>query len=1067
MSDEVGPQPAEGALPVTRRSILGGAGLIAAALAIPGTAEAALKVITSRSGILDFSIRDRESMQRLTLSFTNARIAGGRITPSGSGAAAMVVDLGPQALIEEITSGMRPVAPVDARLAQSSRLAFTLPTGGLPATRAGLLTWLECEPRVTTLAAHPAGERIPAADVVYRDPSTTQTAIEIPWFMVMSPSDESGWEHPLVGPTRDGRTEVWQTRLATRTFDSKGDPTGYDHSSDTVRVVWLRDRRAGNMLAVSPSGIVRAPGSPNYPFEMRPNPQDRSDLGRLTGMTSNAAGTAAVKGGVADPVEVDLTLSALGGTMRASGEWNEPGVSSLTSWQQRTWDGRDTYIRTTRTGFVYPFAAPATLVEEVTREFLSDRSGTVRAFERLSQRVIINVPSMSLDGADGVPHAGRGAPFSRVTFRTRATPSITGVATPLGGEWNGVQVFVPELPGGQPFAFTITGRDRAGRSITFEMPLLFAEDRAVKGKRANFTKTGGRALRVYYNGLAEAKRRANMRGAYVGFAASSDGSTSMPTASLDWHLDLGTPRGSSSDLARDRRPYAFPRMDRALINVDGVSAMAGDSQYVDVSFPDVYLRGGIGDTELGIYLEGIGSQDVGAGAQRGGGISAPSMGVAGIGSITGVLPGAPGDLPSLSVAVPKINPASMLQGFTLFGGISLADLLPDPIDMLQKDPSTGAWRPNPKAPAFATDRTFDVDLPDIPTEVFVRYEWRPELKDFPPLLPSAGDAEFFIFVEAKASALELDAYWKAEGALTNLRIDFFGRKVFAYVILERIGFTAGSGRASDMQVEIGDVVFGDALAFLSTMSRFLSFGSGNGPILDIDADSITTGFSLAVPEIGLGAVTLSGLATRVAINLPFGREPVRFELGFSSPSDPFAVTVMGIGGGGWFGLDVGLDGVEYLNIGAMIKAALELDLGVAAGGVSCSFGLQYEISGVGGDTEMSLTAFLCIKGRVEVLGIVTIGIELCIGFTFPIPDPGERFKLIGQATCTVKVKVCGIKKSVRITVRRTVTGGVMPEVPGVRSGRAALEARADAITPITFADVMTQTDWSDWCGAFA
>lgn len=1076
MTDERSPQAVEGILPVTRRSLLGGVGLVAAALAIPGTADAALKVITGRSGSLDFAIRDRESMQRLALSFANARISGGRIVPDGRSAAVMIVDVGPQALIEEITSVAAPAVPVDGRLARSSRLAFTLPRGGLPATRTGLLTWLECEPRVTPLGAYPAGERIPPTDVVYRNPSATQTAIEIPWFMVLSPSDESGWEHPLVGPTRDGRTEVWQTRLAKRIFDDKGAPTGYDHSSDTVRVVWLRDKQATRMLGTTPAGIVRAAGSDDYPFEMRPNPQDRSDIGRLTGMTSNAAGSAAVKGGLADPVEVDLSLSALGGTMRASGAWNEPGVSSLTSWQQRSWDGRDTYIRTTRRGFVYPFAAPATLVEEVTREFLADRSGTVRAFERLSQRVIINVASMDLDAADGVPHAGRGVPFSRVIFRTRATPAITGVATPLSGEWRGVRVFVPELAGGEPFAFTITGRDRAGHSITFEMPLLFAEDTVVSLKpsgsaRANFTKTGSRALRAHYAGLPEAKRRANMRGAYVGFAPATDGSTSMPTASLDWHLDIGTPRGSSSDLARGRRPYSFPLMERATINVDGVSAMAGDSQYVDVSFPDVYLRDGIGRTELGIYLEGIGSQDVGAGAQRGGGISAPSMGVAGIGSITGVLPGAPGDLPSLSVAAPKINPASMLRSFTLFGGISLADLLPDPIDMLQKDPSTGAWRPNPKAPAFATDRSFDVNLPDIPTEVFVRYEWRPELKVgsglVGKLLPEADLAEFYILVEAKASALELDAYWKAEGALSNLQINFFGRKVFAYVILERIGFAAGSGRASAMQVEIGDVVFGDALAFLSTMSRFLSFGSGNGPILDIDADSITTGFSLAVPEIGLGAVTLSGLATRVAINLPFGRDPVRFELGFSSPSDPFAVTVMGIGGGGWFGLDVGLDGVEYLNIGALIKAALELDLGVASGGVSASFGLQYEISGVGDATEMSLTAFLCIKGRVEVLGIVTIGIELCIGFTFPIPEPGERFKLIGQATCTVKVKVCGIKKSVRITVRRTVTGGVMPAAPGARSSRAVLEARADAIAPVTFADVMTPTDWSEWCGAFA
>lgn len=1063
----------DGPIQVSRRAILGGAGLVAAALAVPGSAEAALRAISARAGTLDFAIRDRESMQRLTVSFTNARISGGRIVADGRTPAIMVVDLGPQHLIEQISTTTRQSTPVGARLAQASRLAFTLPSAGLPATREGLLTWLECEPRVGSLAAYPQDERIPSTDVVYRNPASTSTAIEIPWFMVMAPSDESGWEHPLVGTTHDGRTEVWQTRLTTRTFDSKGDPTGYDHSGDTVRVIWLRDRNAAKMLRTTPSNIVKKPGLPNYPFEMRPNPQDRSDIGRLTGMTSNAAGTAAVKGGLADPVDVDLTLSALGGTMRALGEWNEPGVASLTSWQQRSWDGRDTYIRTTSVGFVYPFAVPATLVEEVTREFLADRSGTVRAFERLTQRIIINTPSIDLDAASGVPSSGRGTPFRRIRFRTLASPAVTGAATPLGGQWRGCTVFVPQAASGDPFTFTVTGIDRAGRAITFDTPVLFAEDKAVNRKRANFTRTGAQALRNYFNGLPENQRRAQMRGVYIAFADDGgvDGSTSMPTVSLDWYLELGTPSGSASDLARERRPYSFPKMERASVNADGPSAMAGNSQSVNVSFPSVYLSSGIGSTDLGIYLEGIGSQSVGADAQRGGGISAPSMGVSGFGRVTGALPGVPGDLPSLSVATPKINPASMLRGFTLFGGISLADLLPDPIDMLQRNPSTGAYEPNPKAPAFATDRSFNGDLPDIPTEVFVHYEWRPELRPLNPLLPEANRADFYILVEAKASATNAEAYWKAEGALTNLKIVFFGSKAFAYVILDRIGFSAGSGRASDMQVEIGEIVFGDALAFLEKMARFLAFGSGNGPILNIDARSITTGFSLEVPSIGLGAMTLSGLATRVAINLPFGEDPVRFELGFSAPDDPFAVTVMGIGGGGWFGLDIGLDGVEYMNIGVAIKAALEIDLGVASGGVSCTVGLQYEISGRGSTTEMALTAFVCIKGRVEVLGIVTLAIELCLGMTLQIPSsPGDPVKLVGQAACTVKVKVCGIKKSVSITMRRTITGSPKPTVPSARRGqaRAAVEpALEPEPTPITFADVMDQADWTDWCGAFA
>lgn len=1074
MNDDA-PTP-DGFLPVTRRAVLGGAGIVAAALAIPGSADAALKAITSRAGSLAFAVRDRESMQRLTLTFTNATVTGGKIVQDGRRAATMTVDLGPQALIEQITSGSRPGAPVKARLAQSSRLAFTLPAGGLPATREGLLTWLQCEPRVTDLAAYPAGEAIPSSDAVYANPSATQTAIEIPWFMVMAPSDESGWEHPVVGPTRDGRTEVWRTRLATRTFDSSGTPTGYDHSSDTVRVVWLRDSTAARMLRTNPSGIESRTGRPNYPFAMKPTPQDRSDIARLTGMTSNTAGTRAIKGGMAEPIDVSLALSALGGTMQALGEWNEPGVSSLTSWQQRTWDGRDTYIRTTTVGFVYPFGLPATLIDEVTREFLADSSGTVRAFERLTQRVVINQPALDLDAADGVPHEGRGTPFSRIRVRTLATPAISGISTPLGGGWNGVRMGVP-LVNGQPFGFTATGVDRAGRAITFDTPLLFVEDKAVRGNRANFTAAGARALRNYYNGLPDIQRRASTRGAYIAYAdpGDVDGSTSMPTVSLDWYLELGSPSGSSTDLARERRPFSFPKMSLAQVSVDGVSAMAGDSQYVNVGFPSVYLDFGIDRNDLGIYLEGIGSQSVGADAQRGGGISTPSMDISGIGRSTGVLPsnggsGFPSDWTG-SGSMPTIDPASMLQGFTLFGGISLADLLPDPIDMLERDGA--GWRPNPKAPAFATDRSFnDINLPDIPTEVFVHYEWRPELKVgsglIGKLLPEADRADFYVLVEAKASATDLEAYWLAEGALTNLKIAFFGDTPFVYVILDRLGFTSGSGRASDMQVEIGDVVFSGALSFLSTLARYLSFGSGSGPIIDIDARSITTGFSLAVPEVALGAVTMSGLATRVAVNLPFGDDPVRMGFGFSSPDDPFAVTIMGLGGGGWFGLDVGLDGVESLNIGALIKASLEIDLGVASGGVSCSVGLQYEITGAGASTVMSFTAFVCIKGRVEVLGIVTIGIEICLGLTLQLPPPGERITLVGQATCTVKVKVCGIKKSVRITVRRTVTGGVMPEVPSARRGHArALSAQADSIAPVTFEDVMTQTDWTEWCGAFA
>lgn len=1054
---------------VTRRGLLGGAGLAAAVLAIPGAAEAAVRSVATSTRArpsVQFTLRDRESLQKLSFSFYNVSLNSSkdRFVPSRTSTTAiMVVDLGPQALIEQIVTASRPAAPVAARLALPSRLAFDLPRTGVSADREGLLNWLSLTPRVTALGAYPAGESIPAKDVVYADPTQTQTSIEIPWFMVMSPNEESTWEHDTSAVTKDGRTELWRTHL----------------NDDTLRVVWLRDRDAADMLSRNPSGRLPRPGFRDYPFLMRPNPEDRSDIGRLTGMTSTSRGTVR-KGGVADPVNVDLSLSALGGTMSAEGAWNQPW-SSLTSWQQRTWNGRDTYIRTTRKGFLYPFAVPAVLQTEVIREFGRDSAGVTRAFEREETRVVITEPSIDLDAATGVPYSGRGTPFSSLRYVTVSTPPITGQAQPLSGQWSGLNVFVPLLDSGEPFAFTLVGVDRRGQRITLDVPGLFAEDEADRrGNRANFTASGARDLRGYYDGLDVEFRRADLRGQYVGFAPGDDGSTALPTISIDFTLDSGdnATRPSERDLIEERRPWNFPRLQAAAVTVDGVSAMAGDNQNVSVEFPSVYLNGGIGASELGIFLQGIGSQGVGVDVQRGGGISAPQFGLAGIGSISGVLPGAPGDLPSISGSLPQLRPADMLGDLKLFGGISLADLLPDRIDMLERDPADPSkWIPSTKAPAFNTNRSFDVELPDIPLEVEVTYTWNPDLEFnsaagalLAKLLPELDSADFYVTVTAKASAYTQEAYWRAEGALTNLLINFIGDKTFASVRLERFGFTAGSDRAQDLQVEIGDVVFGDALAFLSNMARFLSFGSGSGPILDIDARSITTGFNLAVPEISIGAVALTGLNTRVAINLPFGADPVRFSLAFSSPDDPFAVVIMGIGGGGWFGMDLGLEGVEYLNIGAAIKASLEIDLGVASGGVSCTIGMQYEITGRGDAAIIELTAFVCVKGRVEVLGIVSISIEICVGLTAELPAPGERIKLTGKATCTVKVKVCGIKKTVKIQMKRSVTGGVMPEIPGVSSSsarRTAIEGAATEITPITFADVMTQSDWDTWCGAFA
>jgi len=90
-----------------------------------------------------------------------------------------------------------------------------------------------------------------------RQPLATETAIEAPWRLFLSPNYSGAWAHSTAPVTLDNRTELWHTRLAVRKQQASAFVAD-ESIPRRVRAVWSPD--------YSPGAI---PGHPTPPFPPR------------------------------------------------------------------------------------------------------------------------------------------------------------------------------------------------------------------------------------------------------------------------------------------------------------------------------------------------------------------------------------------------------------------------------------------------------------------------------------------------------------------------------------------------------------------------------------------------------------------------------------------------------------------------------------------------------------------------------------------------------------------------------------------------------------------------------
>ena len=117
---------------------------------------------------------------------------------------------------------VKPAGEAAARLGGPSRLVFRVPDNArIPFTTGGLLDWSEFRLQVSPVADVAPYANPPDAALTVRPPATTETAIELPYRLILSPTHDVVWDHARDVVMHEGRAELWHTRLASRTAEGE------------------------------------------------------------------------------------------------------------------------------------------------------------------------------------------------------------------------------------------------------------------------------------------------------------------------------------------------------------------------------------------------------------------------------------------------------------------------------------------------------------------------------------------------------------------------------------------------------------------------------------------------------------------------------------------------------------------------------------------------------------------------------------------------------------------------------------------------------------------------------
>ena len=651
-------------------------------------------------------------------------------------------------------------------------------------------------------------------------------------------------------------------------------------------------------------------------------------------------------------------------------------------------------------------------------------------------------------------------PFKRITITTLITPDLDSPTTPLSsintddelGKPLGQSAFWPSiLSTTKDFLFGVNCEDGDLQQVEFTLPLIFVDDEVAHDK------TKMEIVIKNYNSNVS-RRTCQISGQKIAFADSNEksrGDTTYETATITFEAENPSPMPDVNKFAKLDIPLCYPSISQAEISIAAVKQIAGQNRTAKIEFHPSYYTDGKGfegtnnkGEVFAKLVDDASPLGLNFKASNSGGIVTPNFNIVGLSRRFGPIGGKSTIDSTTNFAKGDFDPIDFFSGAKakLLGGIDLFSII-IPID-------NGLNNGN-NVPRLTTKLIYPgEDTSKPPKEEQTQFTWEPYPLQAKGAFKPSRDPPTKLSVSCTiVKKLDLDKFpeppltaepstFKISGNSTNFDINLFG---FIIITIDEIKFEASNGKKMDITPIISKVKFGGPLEFVNELQKYLSIGGKGGFSVDTTTTSVNANFNLAIPTIGVGVVTIQNIAFNAGLNLPFNGDAVRFRFAFCEREHPFLLTIYGLGGGGFFGLGLGIDGVEILEAALEFGASVALDIGVASGEVHILAGIYYKWlqDKEGKEGVALLTGFLRMGGEVEVLGIISISVEFYMSLAFESGSPDS--KVWGEAALTVKIHVAFFSKSVTMKVRREF-------------------ADPDRVT---FSQLMTEEEWGGYCDAFA
>lgn len=876
-------------------------------------------------------------------------------------------------------------------------------------------------PGILNLARDPVGP-----------PSVMETSLEVPMRLYLSPTKLAGWKHLIKIKADKGILketnklfELWHTRMGTKT--AKGiDESELTNEQRILRALWaddaLKDYKA--VVNIAADLVLKVPSMNNR------------DRHRIVHESSNFQ----IPDFVPQPIRAyKLFLTTLGAWLdsefvverknleKAGVLYGSGNALNLLKWRHIETLGREHYVEIVEAGNIMPFGHEAVLIK-ITERKPHKGTGTASNFQRMI--VVITEPVKEYNYRDSKGEFMNFC-FSRVEMITTTSPLLDVAKKKLvdPSPMAATDQFIIRSSN-KDVLFKIKAEDLDGNQVDFSVPLVFVSTN-VLGSAAYRNDI----INAYNSGI-KLSNIANLQGQKFTLAPQATNGTD--TSYVTNEVRFITRSYSNTD-----EPQGFlPAIGDASIIEPSYQRLTGIAQSVSVSLVDDNNQGHV--FAKFNFAKGV---NFSWQTDKTGGLAAPNFNLSGLSKAAGAFGGDIEKFKSAIASPDDYFKVSSLPDPTLFGVFKLSDILDFMVgDKSSYDLSKPLLDRVPKIPNLVTQETAD--------EYITSYVIKPGLKDknlgFAGFTKKSG-SEFAITTQVKAKkknpvSPEFSTIaWIKNFSVGIVKVDDATHPYLISIDFKEIKFLVEAGKKADVSVDMADpsIVFGGPLSFINVINKLIpAKGFYDPPYLDVSLTGIKCGYTLALPNLQMGAFTLSNLSLAAEVNLPFSGGPLTLGFRFCERHQPFTLTVSCLGGGGFFGLELDLNGIRQIEAALEFGAAASINLGVASGAVSIMAGIYFKMTMEGDHNSTQLTGYVRINGAVSVLGLITASIELYMALSYLM----DKKKAFGEASLKIKVEVLFFSKTVTIHAQRTFAG----------SG-----------SDPNFQMSLTQGDWAEYCSAFA